>query len=172
MAGVNRKAQVGTTGQQSTKSTRDAGSQRATTNGRNTAKPQPLWSARTCPRFLQTTCRRRMREGVQLYRAAYASLLWRQVAKAAKAVTSHRTPNSLPPRAPAWPGVFPLMPVPNPADLLGAPILAEHHRRGRVEVGLRAGFSGLDHHRVFDVGQERLGTGPGHGRFLAGDGSA
>src|SRR5881409_2636790 len=34
------------------------------------AKPQPLWSARTCPRFRQATCRRRMGEGVQLFRAA------------------------------------------------------------------------------------------------------
>src|SRR5881409_1003094 len=34
------------------------------------AEPQPLWSARTCPRFLQATCRRRMRDGVQISRAA------------------------------------------------------------------------------------------------------
>ena len=30
---------------------------------------QPLWSARTCPRFRQATCRRRMGEGVQRSRA-------------------------------------------------------------------------------------------------------
>jgi len=58
------------------------------------AKPPPPWSARTCPRFRQATRRRRMRAGVQLSRAAGRGPLWRQVAKAAKAVTSHRTPNS------------------------------------------------------------------------------
>src|SRR5206468_2237084 len=36
----------------------------------NAAEPQPLWSARTCPGFGQATCRRRMRKGVQLSRAA------------------------------------------------------------------------------------------------------
>jgi len=36
----------------------------------NAAEPQPLWSARTCPRFGQATCRRRMRKGVQLSRPA------------------------------------------------------------------------------------------------------
>jgi hypothetical protein len=30
------------------------------------AKPSPLWSARTCPRFRQATCRRPMRDGVRL----------------------------------------------------------------------------------------------------------
>src|SRR6266545_3774216 len=54
-----------------------------------------LWSARTCPRFPQATCRRR----TEAERPTFflgplnAALLWRQVAQAAKAVTSHRTPN-------------------------------------------------------------------------------
>src|SRR5437867_4061245 len=34
------------------------------------SEPHPFWSARACPRFRQATCRRRMRQGVQLSRAA------------------------------------------------------------------------------------------------------
>jgi hypothetical protein len=34
------------------------------------AKPQRLWSARTCPRFWQATCRRRVRKVIRLTRAA------------------------------------------------------------------------------------------------------
>ena len=58
------------------------------------AKPQPLWSARTCPRFRQATCRRRMREGVQLSRAAGRGPALATSRQSGKAVTSHRTPNS------------------------------------------------------------------------------
>src|SRR5207247_3580843 len=43
---------------------------RMNTNGPSEAEPQALWSARTCPRFRQATCRRRMRERVQHARAA------------------------------------------------------------------------------------------------------
>src|SRR5213594_5245625 len=57
------------------------------------AEPQLLWSARTCPRFRQATCRRRMREGVQLSRAAARGPALATSRQSGKAVTSHRTPN-------------------------------------------------------------------------------
>src|SRR5262245_40471280 len=44
--------------------------------------------------FGRRFCRRRMTQGVPLSWAAERGLLWRQVAKAAEAETSLRTPNS------------------------------------------------------------------------------
>src|SRR5262245_27114712 len=53
-----------------------------------------VWSAVTCHRFGQATCRRRGRKHVVIGASRYeAALLDRQVDQAAKAVTSHRTPN-------------------------------------------------------------------------------
>ena len=53
-----------------------------------------LWSARTCPRFRQATCRRRAQTASPSFFQGPldAARLWRQVAKVVKAVTSHRTP--------------------------------------------------------------------------------
>ena len=51
-----------------------------------------LWSAVTCHRFWQATCRRQRRESHVFAAALNAPLLCRQVGKAGKAVTSHRTP--------------------------------------------------------------------------------
>ena len=54
---------------------------------------QRLWSAGTCPRFEQATCRRQTGRGVELGEPLNAALLGRLVGQATKAVTSHRTPN-------------------------------------------------------------------------------
>src|SRR5438034_11764192 len=53
------------------------------------------WSAETCFRFPQATCRRRTAVGDRYPEPLDAALLCRQVGKAPKAVTSHRSPNEL-----------------------------------------------------------------------------
>ena len=53
-----------------------------------------LWSAVTCHRFRQATCRRVTERRVRLFHGPLdAALPARQVGQAIKAVTSHRTPN-------------------------------------------------------------------------------
>ena len=53
-----------------------------------------LWSAVTCHRFRQATCRRQNGEPLANATSLNAPLLGRQVGKAGKAVTSHRTPKT------------------------------------------------------------------------------
>src|SRR5206468_3345601 len=67
-----------------------------------------------------------------------AALLWRQVAKAAKAVTSHRTPNSL--RLRRRPGQRRLGRLMRLGHLFGAQLLLEYRLEvGRIRVAVRGG---------------------------------